>query len=338
VLGFAVILFRLFIQKKKANKIITEKNESLQMAYEEINTQKEEIIVQRDSIQEQKEIIEEHQKEIQDSINYAKRIQQAVMPTSEYAAGILGNHFILFKPKDIVSGDFYWSTNIGDILILTVADCTGHGVPGAFMSMLGISFLNEIVRKKEITKAAEVLDQLRDSIIDALKQKGESGEQKDGMDISFCVINTRTLEMQFAGANNPCYIVNKLKVESYKVEESTDFMNLINFEHFENLNASLYELKGDKQPIGIHTNMQPFTNQIYQLQKSDTIYLMSDGFEDQFGGPNRKKFLSKNLKNLLITNCQLPMAEQKQILETTISEWIGKEEQIDDITVLGIKI
>jgi tetratricopeptide (TPR) repeat protein len=348
VLVFAVVLFRLFIQKKKANKIITEKNEALQMAYEEINTQKEEIIVQRDSLQEQKEIIVEHQKEIEDSINYALRIQQATLPDfgqlfntgTQYSVNSNQNtehrlpntdYFILFNPKDIVSGDFYWATQINEWLIITVADCTGHGVPGAFMSMLGISFINEIVRKKEVTKAADVLDQLRTSVIDALKQKGDSGEQKDGMDISLCAINTNTLEMQYAGANNPCWIVNSR-------QSAVDSQQSTGSRQQPTANSQLLELKPDKQPIGIHTNMQPFSNQHYQLQKGDILYLMSDGYEDQFGGPNRKKFLSKNLKNLLIANSQLPMPDQKQTLETTIKNWIGNEEQIDDITLLGLKL
>jgi serine phosphatase RsbU (regulator of sigma subunit) len=355
VLGFAIVLFRLFILKKKANKIIIEKNEALQLAYEEINTQKEEIIVQRDSILEQKEIIEEHQKEIEDSINYAKRIQQATIPDFEqlfnagkqYSESSNQNpvprlpfteYFILFKPKDIVSGDFYWATQINEWLIVTVADCTGHGVPGAFMSMLGISFLNEIVRKKEIVKASDILDQLRTTVIDALKQKGDSGEQKDGMDISLSVINTETYEMQFAGANNPCWIVSSRQSTVDSAQSAVGSLQSKESGQQPTANSQLLELKPDKQPIGIHTNMQPFSNQNYQLQKGDIIYLMSDGFEDQFGGPSRKKFLAKNLKNLLIANSQYPISDQKQTLETTINEWIGNEEQIDDITLFGIKI
>ena len=355
VLGFSILLFRLFLQKKKANILlalqkqeIEEKNEELNQQNEEIRTQRDEIESQRDKLGEQNYLLEEKKQEIEDSINYAKRIQQATLPDfgqlintgNQYSVASNRNtdyrlpltaYFILFKPKDIVSGDFYWATQINEWLIVTVADCTGHGVPGAFMSMLGISFINEIVRKKEVTKAADVLDQLRKSVIDALRQKGDASEQKDGMDISLCAINTTTLEMQFAGANNPCWIVNSRQSLVDSPQSTGSFQQPI-------ANSQLLELKPDKMPIGIHSNMQPFTNQIYQLQKGDIIYLMSDGFEDQFGGPNRKKFLSKNLKNLLTANSQMPMAEQKQVLENTITEWIGSSEQIDDITVVGVKI
>ncbi len=261
--------------------------------------------------------LQEQKEEILDSINYALRIQQAVLPDEELTKKWLGEYFILFRPKDIVSGDFYWATKINDLLIVTVADCTGHGVPGAFMSMLGISFLNEIVRKKEIIQASEVLDHLRESVIDALKQSGAWGEQKDGMDLVLVVINTKTLELQFAGANNPLWIVRKTGNS--------------NKEEFE-------EYKPDKMPVAIYENMKPFTNHIIQLYKDDIIFLASDGYEDQFGGPKYKKFLSKNLKQLLFANSQQPMTIQKDVLEQTLNDWKGNTEQIDDITIMGIKI
>jgi len=277
-----------------------------------IELQRDEITEQHDLVVKQKDHIEEQKQEITDSINYAKRIQQAVLPSGEYAVNILGEHFILFKPKDIVSGDFYWATRINERLIITVADCTGHGVPGAFMSMLGVSFLNEIVRKKEITNAGEILDHLRKSIIEALKQKGLEGEQKDGMDITFCVLNTQTNILQFAGANNPLFIVNTMK--------------------------ELQVIQPDKQPVAIYVNMRPFTNNEIQLNKGDCIYLTSDGYEDQFGGPKNKKFMSKQLKELLVTIADKPMTEQKELLNQTFENWKNSNEQIDDVTVLGLKI
>ncbi|MBI4646039.1 MAG: SpoIIE family protein phosphatase, partial [Bacteroidia bacterium] len=323
---------RLYRQKKKANVIIADKNQSLEIAFAEISTQKEEITVQRDEIEaqrdklsEQNTLLFEQKKEITDSINYAKRIQQAMLPDLSNLSGFENltgfDYFVLYRPKDIVSGDFYWATLVNEWLIVTVADCTGHGVPGAFMSMLGVSFLNEIVRKKEVTKASEVLDHLRDSIIEALQQKGQSGEQKDGMDISIIAINTVTLEMQFAGAYNPLYIIRRSK----------------NLSGFENL-TGLEEVKGDKMPVAIFENMKPFTNQTIQLSKGDTIYLTSDGYEDQFGGPKGKKFLAKQLKELFLSIAAQSMDEPKKILETTFDNWKGEHEQIDDVTVVGLKI
>ena len=305
ILIFSVFLYRLFLQKKKANIILA-------LQKEEISAQRDEIETQRDKLGEQNCILAEQKKEITDSINYAKRIQQAVLPTGEYAISILGEHFILFKPKDIVSGDFYWGTRINEWLIVTVADCTGHGVPGAFMSVLGVSFLNEIVRKKEITQANQVLEELRISIIDSLQQKGSTQEQKDGMDIVLCVINTNTQELQFSGANNSLIIVTAQK--------------------------ELKELLPDKQPVGIYKNMKSFSNQIIQLQKDDCIYFTSDGFEDQFGGPKNRKFMIKQLKELFVSISDKPMTDQKNILEMAFENWKGNNEQIDDVTILGLKI
>ena len=319
---------KLIIEKQKA--IVDEKNSLLNQQNEEIMAQRYEIESQRDLVMSQKDHIEEQKQKITDSINYALNIQQAVLPTGDYANKILGSHFILFKPKDIVSGDFYWATRVNEMLIVTVADCTGHGVPGAFMSMLGVSFLNEIVRKKEVTKASEVLDYLRISIIEALQQKGSLEEQKDGMDISLVVIDNSQFSInnyylaQWAGANNPLYIV--------KNEENTKLDELSTF------NFELYELKPDKMPVAIFEHMNPFTNHEIQLFKGDSIYLTSDGFQDQFGGSKGKKFMSKQLKQLFINNCHLSMMEQKLVMEKAMIEWRGDYEQIDDITILGMKI
>lgn len=344
MLILAFVIFRSYRQKRKANILLKEQKHQIEEKNEELNQQNEEITAQRDEIEaqrdeitaqrdmvtnqrdeiesqrdlvtKQKDHIEEQKKEITDSINYAKRIQQAVLPTGEYAKSIMGDHFILFKPKDIVSGDFFWATRVNEWLIVTVADCTGHGVPGAFMSMLGVSFLNEIVRKKEITKASEVLDHLRESIIEALQQKGQSGEQKDGLDIALCALDTTNNTLQYAGANNPLYVVTSDKV--------------------------LKEIYPDKQPVGIHSNMTPFTNQIISVHKGDVLYLMSDGYEDQFGGPKNKKFMAKHLKTLLVSISNKDMEEQQVILDQTFENWISasetKQEQIDDVTVLGIRI
>jgi serine phosphatase RsbU (regulator of sigma subunit) len=267
---------------------------------------------QNDEILQQHSKIEKQKKEITDSINYAKRIQQAVLPSGQLAGNILGEHFVLFKPKAIVSGDFYWATRINDLLLITVADCTGHGVPGAFMSMLGVSFLNEIVRKKEINKASDVLNKLRESVIQALQQKGVYGEQKDGMDIAFCSIDTKTKILHYAGANSPLYIVSAKK-------ELSIFLP-------------------DKQPVAYYDHMNEFTNNEIQLNSGDCIYLISDGFEDQFGGPNNKKFLIKNLKELFIKISDKPLHEQQATLSHIFDEWKGKLDQTDDVTILGLRI
>jgi serine phosphatase RsbU (regulator of sigma subunit) len=344
ILFFSILLYRMFIQKKKANILLEQKNTEIHQQKEEIIAQRDEIEAQRDLVIQQKGHIEEIYQEVTDSINYAKRIQEAVLPVSEISRSILGEHFILFRPKDVVSGDFYWMAKIEKHTIIAVADCTGHGVPGAFMSMLGISFLNEIVRKKENTQAGHVLNELRKEIINALQQTGESGSQKDGMDMSLLVINKLSDSLdsyhaQWAGANNPLWIIRPVIAMEERLKQSligsadcfADARNDVGC-------LELIELKPDKMPIAIHERMEDFTNHDIELRKGDCLYLMSDGYQDQFGGPNHKKFLSKNLKQLLINNSQLAMEEQKNVLERTLANWIGDGEQIDDITVLGLRL
>jgi serine phosphatase RsbU (regulator of sigma subunit)/Flp pilus assembly protein TadD len=332
ILIFSVLLFRLFLQKKKANKLLAAQNAEILQQKEEIIAQRDEIEAQRNEIEsqrdlvtEQKEHIEEIHKEVTDSIRYAKRIQEAVLPVSTSARSVLGEHFILFLPRNIVSGDFYWTTRVNNFLIVAVADCTGHGVPGAFMSMLGISFLNEIVRKQEVTQANHVLNELRNEIINALQQKKSTAENshsdqsgvKDGMDISLLVINTDTYECQWSGANNPLYIVKNSQSGS---------------------GQQFIEIKGDKMPISIYEHMEAFKNHYFRAEKGDCMYLFSDGFADQFGGLDNKKFLYKQFKNILSENSMKTMTEQKEILEKAFRDWQGEKEQVDDITVLGIKL
>jgi hypothetical protein len=217
--------------------------------------------------------------------------------------------------------------------------------------MLGITFINEIVQKKIVFSVSDLLDLLRTSVIEALKQKGKLGETQDGMDIAFISIDLCTLEMEFAGANNPCWIFRPEEIEC----DSSDYCNpgISNVSICDSLQNErkevllekiqqdcirFIELKPDKMPIGIHPHMEPFTTKKIQLKKGDVIYLKSDGYEDQFGGPNRRKFLSKNMKQLMEDNAGKPMGQQKIALVSTIFEWMGKMEQIDDITILGIKI
>jgi serine phosphatase RsbU (regulator of sigma subunit) len=226
-------------------------------------------------------------------------------------------------PKDKVSGDFYWWAEVENQIIITVADCTGHGVPGAFMTMLGTSFLREIVQKEYITDAALILKKLRKEIIKALKQKGVQGEQKDGMDMALVSYNKENNILNYAGAHNSLIIIR-------------------NSSNLESELETITEIKADKMPISIYEKLNNFTNHEIQINSGDTIYLFSDGYVDQFGGPNGKKFLSKNLKSLFTNIKNKNMNEQKEILLSTIEDWKNNYgsiyEQIDDITIMGIKI
>ena len=259
----------------------------------------------------QKKIIEEKNKDITDSIYYAKQIQDALMGENEHISMHLPEHFILFLPKDIVSGDFHWGFEKQGYWYFAAVDCTGHGVPGAVMSMLGISFLNDIVSTEQLLNPAEVLNRLRDKVINELRQTGETGGSKDGMDISLARLNLKTYELQWAGANNP--------------------LNLIQ-------NEKRKELKADKQPIGYHPKNNPFTNHEIQLLKGDSIYIYSDGYADQFGGPKGKKFNYKQFEELIFTNYHLPMNKQKELLKERFLEWKGPLEQVDDVCVFGVRI
>ncbi len=318
-----VFVIRSYRQKQKANKLLAKQNK--------------EITAQRDEIEHQKEKIEEIHHEVSESINYATRLQSAILPEEKLLKKYLSDHFVLFKPKDKVSGDFYWWAHIENHTIITAADCTGHGVPGAFMSMLGTSFLREIVQKEYVTHTGVILRKLRKEIIKALKQTGESGEQKDGMDMAIISIDHETNTVQFSGANNPLYII---KDEELKIkDESNNTVKLFDNSKLRIKNSKfLYEIKPDKMPIAIYEKMDNFTTHEIQFQKGDQLYMFSDGFADQFGGPKGKKFKYKPFKRLLLENADKPMAEQKAILEKTFVNWKGDLEQIDDVTVIGIKI
>lgn len=279
-----LVIFRNYLQKKKANILLAQ---------------------QRDLILEQKE-------EITDSIKYAKRIQSAILPKESYIQNLLKDYFVFYKPRDIVSGDYYWMAEKDNKAIIVAADCTGHGVPGAFVSMLGVSFLNEIVNKKEVIDAATILNELRKSVKETLGQTGKDGEAKDGMDIALCIIDFQSNVLQYAGAYNPLYIIR---------------------------NAELIEIKADKMPIGIYiVEKESFTNHKVELEKDDCIYLFSDGFVDQFGGEKGGKFKTKPFKNLLIENATKPMNEQYSLLDETFNNWKKEYEQVDDVTIIGIRI
>lgn len=256
--------------------------------------------------------IDEKNREITSSINYAQYIQQAILPQPEEIPWLAQNSFILYLPKDIVSGDFYWFTQNQGKTIIAAADCTGHGVPGALMSMLGISLLEEIINKRNIVKANEILDNLRLEVIRSLKQKGAESKSKDGMDISLCVIDREKSTIQYAGAYNSLYFVNK---------------------------GELIEYKADKMPIAIHQRMDSsFTLYETNINVGDMLYLCSDGFQDQFGGADGKKFMTKNLKVLFSEIAPLPLTQQKEVLLNKYNQWKGEYEQVDDVVILGIRL
>ena len=270
---------------------------------------------EKEKIDEIKNEIEHRHNEVTKSINYAQRIQKALLPSEQVFQECPYDHFVLWKPRDIVSGDFYWLKQLEQHTVIVVADCTGHGVPGAFMSVLGISFLNDILSKGNIFKASEVLEKMRTLVKSSFHQNStKKVKASDGMDMAICIINNETLELDFAGANNPLYIIR---------------------------NNELTTLKATRSPIGSHPFEKPFESQAFSLLKDDQLYMFSDGFIDQFGGQRGRKFLKKNFQRLLllITKERLPMEEEKEILSIAMKEWQGnKYRQIDDILILGLRI
>ncbi len=259
------------------------------------------------------EIIRQQNKEINDSISYAKRIQTSFLTSEKYISKRLPDHFILFQPRNIVSGDFYWLMEKNKDLYVCTADCTGHGIPGAFMSLISMGILNEIIHSKSHLKHTdEILNELRKIIILALNPEGSSEEGNDGMDTVFCRFDLQKMELEFSAANNSFYIVR---------------------------NGELLVFKPDKMPVGKYIGLEkPFTRTTIPIEKGDCIYTFSDGYVDQFGGPRGKKFQSKQLKELFLAHCHKPMSVQKEILNKTLHQWKGDCEQVDDILVIGIRI
>lgn len=268
------------------------------------------IIAQRTKqIEEQKHILEEKNKEIIDSISYAKRLQQAILPDNKTIGEVLPNSFVLYKPKDIIAGDFFWLERIGNKVLFAVCDCTGHGVPGAMVSVVGANSLNRCVKEFNLTQPAQILDRLTNLVEETFSHS--DNEVKDGMDVSLCALNLETLEMDWAGANNPLWILR---------------------------NGDLIEYKADKQPIGKFENRKPFTNHTLKIQKNDTIFLFSDGYADQFGGERGKKFKYSNLKELLLKYADASMDEQCKMFEDAFEVWRGDIEQTDDVCLWSVKI
>ena len=264
-------------------------------------------------IEKQKEEIEEQKKHIMDSIYYARRIQNAILPSFAMIERHLKNYFILYMPKDIVSGDFYWMHEADGLFMVSAVDCTGHGVPGAFMSIVGYNQLNYAVNVKKARTAADILDELNKGVISTLNENKSDSSIKDGMDMALCVFDFLAKKVEFAGANNPLVMVR---------------------------NESIVKFKGDRFPIGAFEgeNPQLFKNTEIDLIDGDCLYISSDGYVDQFGGPENKKFMSKRFEELLLKINSLSMNEQKEILQNKLSEWKGTNEQVDDILVIGIRV
>ncbi|MFW5851308.1 MAG: YfiR/HmsC family protein [Bacteroidota bacterium] len=289
ILGY--IIYRQFKLTKKINK---------------------ELAIKNTEVSKQRDMITEQHKHITDSIVYARRIQHAILPPENIIAQNIPNHFILFKPRDIVSGDYYWMTQIDDLIIITAADCTGHGVPGAFMSLLGITFLNEIVHEKNILEPHLILNELRLRIMNSLNKQHSEEEYKDGMDMAICLIDKKQNTLSYSGAYNPLYIIRQSQLE---------------------------EIKADRMPVGLSEKIDS-SFQVHKktINPGDAFYMFSDGYADQFGGPDNKKFMARSFKKLLLSIHKKEMEEQKNILDSTITKWRGDTEQIDDILIIGLKM
>jgi serine phosphatase RsbU (regulator of sigma subunit) len=283
--GLVFLIFRGYRQKQKANEIISE----------------------------QKKMVEEVNREITDSINYAKNIQEAMLPAPDSIGSIFSEHFIFFRPRDIVSGDFYWVGKQGSRKYFAVADCTGHGVPGGFMSMLGITLLTEILEVRNILSPEQMLDEMRTQVVQSLNKERRAGEtfKRDGMDIALCCIDTSEKKLWFSGANNGIYIVR---------------------------NNELIEVNADKQPVGAHENEKPFTLQSVQLQPDDLVCAYTDGFPDQFGGEKGKKLMYSRFRSMILKCASLENEKRSKFLSDEFDKWKLSHAQIDDVCVMGVRV
>lgn len=317
----ARLIVRFFIQRESLTKKIDElikTKEDLKLLNKELQTQKEELQSTANNLELANESIQYQKKLVTDNIYYASIVQQAAFIPSLDVGSVFQDHFIFFKPRDVISGDFYWFKKLYGKYYVAVADCTGHGLSGALMSMLGVSFLNQIVTlpgSEEFT-AAEILQQLREFTVQSLHQQGTNVEVHDGMDIALCIFDFDKMMLEYAAAYSPLYILHPTSEKKYK----------------------LTGLRGDPIPVGKSYSSAEFTNHTIEIHKNDIVYLSSDGYVDQFGGPNDRKFLSKNFKDLLTSIAHYPLEEQKSILDFTFEGWKGNNFQVDDVTVVGLKV
>lgn len=320
LLTLTVLIFSVFLIRSRYRLTYSEIRSRLELeqSKKQLEHSNEQLISQKIEIESQNVALESKNREITDSIHYARNIQAASIPSEERFNTYFTDSFVLYKPKDIVSGDFYWVYEREQVIYYVTADCTGHGVPGGFMTMLGLSFLEEIIAGKNIQNPARVLDMLREKIINALNQSGENSENKDGMDITICRLNRQTLELTYASANNDLYIVTT---------EDDDSANRV-----------LREYKSNRQPCGFHHNSVPFTAHTIQLKSGDCVYTFTDGYADQFGGPKGKKFRYRQLEELLTSLSDRNVTEQKNELNRILESWRGNLEQVDDVLVIGVKV
>lgn len=283
-----------------------------------------------EKIRKQHLMVLEQKQAITDSIRYARRIQIAALPSPAYINNIIKDYFTVYLPKDILSGDFYWVREIEGYIVVIVADSTGHGVPGALMTMLGVTLLNEQFRTFGIREPGVILDHLRSKVKEILAQEGSVKDQKDGIDMAIAVIDPKEHVLQFAGANIPLMLARK-KDQARDIEE--DLGSSLEDEEYE-----LFRLKADKQPIGVHWEEEEFTTREIKLYEGDSLYLFTDGIVDQYGGSRRKKFKSRRLKKLLISIQTESMEDQKALIEEAFDSWKGSHEQIDDVCMFGVRI
>ena len=322
IAGFIVVILLVVIYRrlqltKKQKLVIEEQKELLSETNEELNQTNEELATQRDEIERQKHIVEEQRDDIVSSITYAKRIQTAILPPANAINQYLPNNFVLYKPKDVVAGDFYWLETKGDDIFIAAADCTGHGVPGAMVSVVCHGALNRCVREYNLTKPSEILDKTRDLVLETFQKSEE--QVKDGMDISLLKINFKTKKAEWAGANNPLYI---LRCHPELVEGQT----------------TIEIIKPDKQPIGYVAEPKLFTNHTLDISNIQQIYLFTDGYADQFGGEKGKKMGYNTFREKLLEIFEKDMNAQNEILNEDFEKWKDTEEQVDDVCVIGIKI
>ena len=314
VLLFAIVLYSRFRLIKKQKLTIEDQQQIVMRANAEIKALSE--------------TIEDKNKYITESIRYAQRIQQAILPSSEYCNYHLKEHFILFKPKDIVSGDFYWLYATPDSKVIwMVADCTGHGVPGAFMSMIGNSLLNEIVIQKRVTKPGEILDLLRVGVINAVGG-GDEDNTRDGMDGVICMWDKKQNTLDFAGAYNSLYLYRK-GVHNKAADDDT----------MKYYGDDLVEFKTDNQPISMFEGKEfPFNTHEIQLKDGDHVYTCSDGWQNQFGGPENKEYGNKGVLEFLDSMQDAKIKDQGTRINMGIEDWKGEQDQVDDICIIGVQV
>jgi tetratricopeptide (TPR) repeat protein len=311
VLIFAGFMFNRYKITQQQKNTITLQKTKVDEAYIELNQQNEEIANQRDEIGKQKHTLEAHQKEIIDSITYAKRLQEAILPPKEFISEHFPGNFIVYKPKDLVAGDFYWAESYQDKFLIAAADSTGHGVPGAIVSVVCSNALNRSLKEFGLTEPGLLLDKTRELVLETFAKS--SSDVKDGMDISILCIDQHNKKISWAGANNPLWYLPPTS-------------------------ATLSEIKANKQPIGKSDNPLPFTTHEIDFVSGTTFFLITDGYSDQFGGDRGKKFKYKSLKDLLVSNSHENMTKQSELLDSTFTKWRGNLEQVDDVCIIGIRV